>query len=345
MRSTRTIGSVSRPSGSNHYIAGNESTMLALSVNEGDTVYRSDLDRLYVNIAGANASMSDWQITSPVDPYINVDLEYSSAGEITYGGTGLQDLTVDASLYCGAPKKFRVRWVNTGTPNKFNLYGDFSNDTNALIVNNADASTSPTDYYKGLKLSFGSTTGHTNYDTADFEITDCGVEISVVSREDDGVFINSDGIDFSDIGYIGKDTIDDTTLLLQNKNAGVVGDGKNYTLKIDNDNVLFVNSKGILDIRENNVRVARIYTSNFGINTTFPAAKMHVTQDAGSNKPVIELDQDDDDEPFIEFDGTSEAGSSKNITTWTTGASLSGYVRVSINGTDYWMPFYSAPTS
>lgn len=60
---------------------------------------------------------------------------------------------------------------------------------------------------------------------------------------------------------------------------------------------------------------------------------------------ALEIKQDDADEPFIKYTGTSAANADNNITTWTSGATLSGYVRNNINGTDYWMPYYTAPTS
>ena len=60
---------------------------------------------------------------------------------------------------------------------------------------------------------------------------------------------------------------------------------------------------------------------------------------------AIEIKQDDADEPFIKYTGTSAASTANNITTFTSGATLAGYVRQSINGTDYWTPYYTAPTS
>lgn len=48
--------------------------------------------------------------------------------------------------------------------------------------------------------------------------------------------------------------------------------------------------------------------------------------------------------PFVKMAGASEAGTTKEVSTWTTGATLAGYVRVNVNGTDYWVPFYTAPT-
>jgi hypothetical protein len=62
-------------------------------------------------------------------------------------------------------------------------------------------------------------------------------------------------------------------------------------------------------------------------------------------RPAITIDQDDEDEAFVNYEGASEAGTTKNITTYTSGNSIQGFVRVEINGVDYWMPYYDAPTS
>jgi len=53
------------------------------------------------------------------------------------------------------------------------------------------------------------------------------------------------------------------------------------------------------------------------------------------------LDQDDTDQEFIRFDGTSASDQTKSITTDTSVGSLTGHIRVNINGTDYWIPFYA----
>ena len=63
------------------------------------------------------------------------------------------------------------------------------------------------------------------------------------------------------------------------------------------------------------------------------------------NTAAITAEQLNVSKALINHIGTSEAGASKNITTWTVGATLSGYVKMEINGTAYWMPFYTAPTS
>ncbi len=81
------------------------------------------------------------------------------------------------------------------------------------------------------------------------------------------------------------------------------------------------------------------------VSALFIGGQVKITNNAGVNVAAFYIDQDDIDEPFIEYDGVSEAGTTKNITTYTSGAVLQGFARISINGTDRWMPFYSAPTS
>jgi len=75
--------------------------------------------------------------------------------------------------------------------------------------------------------------------------------------------------------------------------------------------------------------------------------------------PVLQLQQDDSDEPFIEFDGTSAADQTKSISTAngdgtvtgpknfssTAGWEFVGMVRISINGNDFWMPYYQPDTA
>jgi hypothetical protein len=55
----------------------------------------------------------------------------------------------------------------------------------------------------------------------------------------------------------------------------------------------------------------------------------------------LTLDQDDTDQEFIRFDGTSNSDQSSSITTDTSVGSLTGHIRVNINGTDFWIPYYA----
>jgi len=99
----------------------------------------------------------------------------------------------------------------------------------------------------------------------------------------------------------------------------------------------------------NNVYAMRIKDSvckvSVGGDGFDPAEQLAINTPTDIGDSVLGLQQDDTDEPFISFDGTSEAGNTKSLSSWTNGATLTGYVRVDINGTDYWMPYYTAPTS
>lgn len=74
-----------------------------------------------------------------------------------------------------------------------------------------------------------------------------------------------------------------------------------------------------------------------------PAAELTVLQDSTTGaRPCLELDQDDTDVEFIEFDGASAGDASANITTLTTGAQT-GMLRVTVNGATRWIPFVTTP--
>ena len=80
-----------------------------------------------------------------------------------------------------------------------------------------------------------------------------------------------------------------------------------------------------------------------GFGTNSPAdASVEINQ-ANSSGAIacLSLDQDDTDQEFIKFDGTSSSDQSSSITTDTSVGSLTGHIRVNVNGTDYWIPFYA----
>jgi hypothetical protein len=79
-----------------------------------------------------------------------------------------------------------------------------------------------------------------------------------------------------------------------------------------------------------------------GIGVSSPAAKLEIDQSSATGAiPCLELDQGDNDQPFIKFDGDSQSDTSGNITTDTSIGSLTGYVRVNVEGTDRWIPYYA----
>jgi len=80
-----------------------------------------------------------------------------------------------------------------------------------------------------------------------------------------------------------------------------------------------------------------------GIGTSgAPGGKLEVNQNSASAAiACLELDQDDQDQEFIKFDGTTAADQTKSLTTDTSVGSLTGHIRVNVNGTDFWIPYYA----
>ena len=80
-----------------------------------------------------------------------------------------------------------------------------------------------------------------------------------------------------------------------------------------------------------------------GFGTATPAdASVEINQ-ASTTAAIacLSLDQDYTDQEFIKFDGTSNSDQSSSITTDTSVGSITGHIRVNINGTDYWISFYA----
>jgi hypothetical protein len=78
---------------------------------------------------------------------------------------------------------------------------------------------------------------------------------------------------------------------------------------------------------------------------TFKGGSTKIWQALTSGDESLSIQQDDDDVAFIDFVGTSAASAAKSISSWTNGAALNGFVRVEINGTVKWIPYYTAPSS
>ena len=55
----------------------------------------------------------------------------------------------------------------------------------------------------------------------------------------------------------------------------------------------------------------------------------------------LALDQDDTDQEFIYFEGTTAADQSSSLTTDTSVGDLTGHFRINVNGTDFWVPYYA----
>ena len=73
-----------------------------------------------------------------------------------------------------------------------------------------------------------------------------------------------------------------------------------------------------------------------------PNGKLEVDQNSSSGAiPVLTLDQGDADQEFINFQGTTASDQTSSLTTDTSVGSLTGHIRIAVNGTDYWIPYYA----
>ena len=81
-----------------------------------------------------------------------------------------------------------------------------------------------------------------------------------------------------------------------------------------------------------------------GHGSLSPDARLEVETGAAEGKQAITIDQNDIDQAFIDFQGESEAGAAKNISSWTAGCTIQGFVLQEVNGSPFWMPYYDAPT-
>ncbi len=80
-----------------------------------------------------------------------------------------------------------------------------------------------------------------------------------------------------------------------------------------------------------------------GFGTNAPAnASVEINQASTTAATAcLSLDQDDTDQEFIHFEGTTASDQSSSLTTDTSVGSLTGHIRVNVNGTDFWIPYYA----
>ncbi len=72
-------------------------------------------------------------------------------------------------------------------------------------------------------------------------------------------------------------------------------------------------------------------------------ASILMSCDAGGEKPVLAMNQEDDDEPFINYVGTSAADSTKSISSSSgTASSKVGAIKMEVNGITKWLRLYDS---
>ena len=119
-------------------------------------------------------------------------------------------------------------------------------------------------------------------------------------------------------------------------------------IDFDGSSFTFNESGASVDFRAETNTLANAFfidgsADKIGFGTNSPAdASVEINQaNSSAGTACLSLDQDDTDQEFIKFDGTSNSDQSSSITTDTSVGSLTGHIRVNVNGTDYWIPFYA----
>ena len=182
--------------------------------------------------------------------------------------------------------------------------------------------------------------GDVELNGGDFVFNNTGADknFTIESDDDDANFFSDGGEDRIGIGTASPST-----------KLHVVG-GMKVTAAVDLDGGAFIwNQTGAsLDFRcETNTLDDAFFidgsADKVGFGCQDPAGAMVEINQSNSSGAIacLSLDQDDTDEPFIKFDGDSQSDTSGNITTDTSIGSLTGYIRVDVDGTDRWIPYYA----
>ena len=119
-------------------------------------------------------------------------------------------------------------------------------------------------------------------------------------------------------------------------------------IDFDGGGFVFNESGASVDLRMETNTLANAFfidgsADKIGFGTNSPAGAPVEINQANSSGAIacLALDQDDQDEPFIKFDGTTASDQSKSLSTDTSVGSLTGHIRIDVNGTDYWIPYYA----
>ena len=182
--------------------------------------------------------------------------------------------------------------------------------------------------------------GNTSLDggTFVFNESSADVDFRIEGNGDANLFFSDAGND-----RIGIKTASPSTEL--HVVGGVKATG---AIDFDGGGFTFNDSGASVDFRAETNTLANAFfidgsADKIGFGTNTPAdASVEINQ-ANSSGAIacLSLDQDDTDQEFIKFDGTSASDQGSSITTDTSVGSLTGHIRVNVNGTDYWIPFYA----
>ena len=182
--------------------------------------------------------------------------------------------------------------------------------------------------------------GNTSLDggTFVFNESSADVDFRIEGNGDANLFFSDAGND-----RIGIKTASPSTEL--HVVGGVKATG---AIDFDGGGFTFNDSGASVDFRiETNTLTHAVFidgsADKIGFGTSAPTSGFVNIDQASSTGAiaVLTLDQGDEDQEFIRFDGTTAADQTKSLTTDTSVGDLTGHIRVNINGTDFWIPYYA----
>ena len=102
----------------------------------------------------------------------------------------------------------------------------------------------------------------------------------------------------------------------------------------------FVSRTDAGGLKDSDVLYLKRSDSHVGVNTITPDANFEVESTSTDGHQLVTLDQNDSDQAFIDFQGTSGAGTSYSINT-SERSTFSAMIMIEINGTVRWLKAYS----
>ena len=120
------------------------------------------------------------------------------------------------------------------------------------------------------------------------------------------------------------------------------------TIDFDGGGFTFNDSHAAVDFRiETDTKTHAVFVDGsadkIGFGEDSPTSAFVTIKQDGTSAAIacLTLDQDDEDQEFIRFDGTTASDQTASLTTDTSVGDLTGHIRVNINGTDFWIPYYA----
>jgi len=269
-----------------------------------------------------------------------------AGGQILIGGTGSGDDLTFQTTSDGTKGSYIFSELNTAN-------GILQTDGSGVLSSSVDLPTSTTIgtayVYRVGGTDIAVADGGTNSSTA------LGNNKVMISSSD--AIVESSYLDVTGGDFIVKDGSSNNILNVDiSEKEVILGDPAD-------DGVLEISdSTPTVKIKWNSIGDSYIIGGNTIFSSddgTTPSTLLEIETVSTEGDAGLTIDQNDDDEPFINYEGKSAADQANNISTVngdgavdgpknyssSAGWTFVGMVRINVNGTDYWTPYYSTDLS